>query len=53
MSRIKDIKDIDSMIAFLKEKGSNHEYYYHYTTWDSLSKILNNKNIPIDTRQFT
>ena len=40
MSKITDIKSIDSMIAFLKEKGSNHEYYYHYTTWDSLSKIL-------------
>ena len=40
MSKITDIKDIDSMISFLKEKGSNHEYYYHYTTWDSLSKIL-------------
>lgn len=40
MSKITDIKNIDSMISFLKDKGSNHEYYYHYTTWDSLSKIL-------------
>lgn len=40
MSNFTDIKDIDSMISFLKEKGSNHDCYYHYTTWDSLSKIL-------------
>ena len=43
MSKIADIKEVDSMISFLKEKGGNHEYYYHYTTWDSLSKILRNK----------
>lgn len=43
MSNITDIKDIDSMISFLKEKGGNHDYYYHYTTWDSLSLILQNK----------
>lgn len=43
MAKITDVKDIDSMIAFLKEKGGNHEYYYHYTTWDSLTKIIQNK----------
>ena len=43
MAKITDVKDIDSMIAFLKEKGGNHENYYHYTTWDSLTKIMLNK----------
>ena len=27
----------------LEEKGKNHECYYHYTTWDSLTKIIQNK----------
>lgn len=43
MAKITDIKDIDAMISFLKEKGKNHEQYYHYTTWDSLKKIFKNK----------
>ena len=43
MAKITDVKDIDSMITFLKEKGGNHENYYHYTTWDSLTKIMQNK----------
>ena len=38
-----EIKDVASMIAFLKEKGVNHDKYYHYTTWDSLKKILKYK----------
>lgn len=37
------IKDVASMIAFLKDKGANHDNYYHYTTWDSLKKILEHK----------
>ena len=32
------------MISFLKEKGRNHDFYYHYTTWDSLQKIISNKS---------
>jgi len=43
MSKITDVKSIDAMISFLKEKGGNHDYYYHYTTWDSLSKIIQKK----------
>ena len=43
MTKITDVKDTYSMIDFLKQKGGNHEYYYHYTTWDALSKILSNK----------
>ena len=43
MAKLSEVKSIDSMIAFLKEKGKNHDYYYHYTTWDSLTKIIQNK----------
>lgn len=43
MSAINDVKDIDSMISFLKEKGKKHKNYYHYTSWDSLTKIIQNK----------
>lgn len=50
MAKLSEVKSIDSMIAFLKEKGKNHECYYHYTTWDSLKKII--QNIFADTRQF-
>lgn len=35
-----EIKNIDAMISFLKEKGGNHDCYYHYTSWDSLTKIF-------------
>lgn len=43
MLKFKEIKSIDSLINFLKEKGGNHDNYYHYNTWDSLSKIFYNK----------
>lgn len=43
MLKITDVKDIDSMISYLKEKGKKHINYYHYTTWDSLAKIIHNK----------
>lgn len=43
MLKITDIKNIDSMITFLKERGRSHDYYYHYTTWNSLTKIFSNK----------
>lgn len=42
MPKISDVKTIDEMISFLKEKGQNHEFYYHYTTWDSVTKIFEN-----------
>lgn len=40
MSKITEVKSINDVISFLKEKGSNHDYYYHYTNWDSLTKIF-------------
>lgn len=43
MSKITEVKNIGEMISFLKEKGRNHECYYHYTTWDSLVKIFQYK----------
>lgn len=39
MSSLKDVKNIDSLIGFLETKGKNHNYYYHYTSWDSFIKI--------------
>lgn len=29
---------------FLKTKGNNHNYFYHYTTWDTFLKIYENKS---------
>lgn len=43
METFKSVKSIESLISFLKKKGGNHNNYYHYTTWDSLSKIISNK----------
>ena len=43
MRRISGVKSIDDMISFLKEKGRKHENYYHYTSWDSLTKIFQYK----------
>lgn len=37
----KDINSIDQLLDYLRGKGRNHKYYYHYTSWDSLSKIYN------------
>lgn len=39
MSNLCDVKTVDSLIKFLEDKGMNHNYYYHYTTWDSFVKI--------------
>ena len=39
-----DIKSVDSIINYLEQKGKNHRVYYHYTTWESLKKIMENKS---------
>ena len=39
MSDLRDSQNIEELINFLKLKGNNHQYYYHYTTWDSFVKI--------------
>lgn len=36
---LKDVTDIPELLAYLEEKGRNHTVYYHYTSWDSFSKI--------------
>ena len=38
---IKSTKDLRN---FLEQKGKNHKYYYHYTTWDTFIKIYENKS---------
>lgn len=39
MLKYKDISDISELMGYLEQKGRNHEYYYHYTSWDSFAKI--------------
>ena len=39
MKTIQDAQTIDSLINFLEKKGENHNFYYHYTSWDSFVKI--------------
>ncbi len=34
--------DTSTIINALNAKGKNHNYYYHYTSWDSAMKILQN-----------
>lgn len=41
--KLLNLKNANDLIRFLEEKGRNHNTYYHYTTWDSLEKILDNK----------
>ena len=40
----KEITTIEDLLTYLKEKGRNHNYYYHYTSWDSFCKIYNGKS---------
>lgn len=44
MKNIRETKTIESIIDFLEAKGSNHNNYYHYTSWDSLKKIYSNQS---------
>ena len=37
------IKSTKELRNFLEMKGKNHNYYYHYTTWDTFIKIYENK----------
>jgi len=41
---LKDVQTREELISYLKSKGKNHNNYYHYTTWDSLEKILTNRS---------
>lgn len=44
MAKLKQTETVDAMIAYLKEKGGNHNNYSHYTSWDALQQILKNKS---------
>ena len=37
----KGLSNIDSLLEYLENKGRAHKCYYHYTSWDSFSKIYN------------
>ncbi|MBR6569379.1 MAG: hypothetical protein IKK75_02895 [Clostridia bacterium] len=41
---LRDVTTVEELIAFLQAKGRNHQAYYHYTTWDSLEKIMGNSS---------
>lgn len=43
MTKLSEVTDPESLINYLKFKGHNHKYYYHYTTWDSFEKIMKNQ----------
>lgn len=34
-----EVSDVDELLVYLKQKGENHRFYYHYTSWDSFLKI--------------
>ena len=44
MKNIYEVNNVKSLISFLEEKGLNHNYYHHYTSWDSFKKIYSNKS---------
>ena len=44
VSEFKDVSCISELIDFIKKKGGNHNYYYHYTSWDSFKKIYEGKS---------
>ena len=44
MAKLNEVETVKDIIKYLQEKGRNHNKYYHYTTWDSLQKILQNKS---------
>ncbi|MBR2042309.1 MAG: hypothetical protein IJ945_08065 [Oscillospiraceae bacterium] len=41
VEKYKDISNVDELLEYLRQKGTNHKCYYHYTSWDSFSKIYN------------
>lgn len=44
MSDLRDVSNIGKLIEFLEAKGTNHNNYYHYTSWDSFKKIYTNQS---------
>lgn len=44
MNDLRSLRNIEELIEFLETKGSNHNNYYHYTSWDSFKKIYTSKS---------
>lgn len=42
--KMNEVQNVEDLIQYLQQKGQNHKYYYHYTTWDSFEKIYQNKS---------
>ena len=42
--KMNEVQNVENLIQYLQQKGQNHKYYYHYTTWDSFEKIYQNKS---------
>ncbi len=40
MADLRDIRDSNTLIEYLEQKGCNHKNYYHYTNWESFEKIM-------------
>lgn len=43
IKKLHDVENVDELLSYLCAKGMNHNSYYHYTTWDSFSKIYDSK----------
>ena len=44
MKNLYEVENVESIIDYLQTKGSNHNYYYHYTSWESFKKIYSNRS---------
>lgn len=39
-NKLKEIDSLDGLISFLERKGSNHNFYHHYTDFDSINTAM-------------
>lgn len=44
MKKLRDVDSVESLIDYLTTKGRNHDYYYHYTSWDSFVNIYEKRS---------
>ena len=44
MNNLYQIEKISDIVDFLEEKGKGHRFYHHYSTWDSLKAIVENRS---------
>ncbi len=40
MINVHQAKNIESLKLALEQKGVNHQSYFHYTTWESVKRII-------------